>query len=503
MQINVRNIDTRLVAFITSLLMSLLWLSYGEPINVDGILYLQLAHIYLNHGLSAMLKSFQWPFYPLLIAWVSKLTSLSLYHSAQLLNAFLIALSLSAFVSIFRNLKASATIQWIALALLLFYPALAHERTNLYRDFGYYAFMLCGFNQLIKFAMQQKAHQIVTWFFCTLIAGLFRMEGIVFLLCVPWFFWIWKGASLKQKSSYFLIAISPLIILSLVLLGLAISQSQLSLMLYKFMTIGYQNFANHIGNFYQQVNQHIQALQQNVLTIISKRNAMGMLFGGVVTLFIIALIKAFNWVYIILLGFGFSDFKKQCSNNILRIYYGYIFINIMVLFGFLFQQLFLTTRYMMFLAMLLMLPVPFGIIRLIKMIPSRRYVAPALLICALYFTVSSLFHIGASKAYYITAGEWVQQHTPKTAQFYSNSPRLVYYMQRPGKKHFRYGIGINVDTIIPSVHSKKYDYLAIQVNKSQVPLINAQIKEASVKTVKTFQNNRHDKIFIIKIHQKR
>src|SRR4051812_35126352 len=79
--------DPRYLAIVFSLLLTTIVFQHQQPLNLDGIIYLNAAETLLNNGVKAAMLVYAWPFYPLLIAAISVTSHLSLLISAYLLNA--------------------------------------------------------------------------------------------------------------------------------------------------------------------------------------------------------------------------------------------------------------------------------------------------------------------------------------------------------------------------------------------------------------------------------
>ncbi|HHA19656.1 MAG TPA: hypothetical protein ENK70_08130, partial [Methylophaga sp.] len=75
-----------------SLLLSILALYSDDIINSDGIMYIELSQAYLDGGLIASAKVYNWPFFSILVALIHQITQLSLETSTYVLNTILFVL---------------------------------------------------------------------------------------------------------------------------------------------------------------------------------------------------------------------------------------------------------------------------------------------------------------------------------------------------------------------------------------------------------------------------
>ena len=177
-----KNIDLRIWVAVISCALSLLALSRQEPLNYDGILYLTQAAVYTKAGMSAALQLYNWPFYAMCIAGLSKITGLTLLHAAYLLNNIFLIIILTTFISILRELGSSSRLQMVGALVILLYPSLNNYRNYIIRDFGYWAFLLVAFLQLLRFSKTGRFVHALGWSLSICLATLFRVEGCILLL---------------------------------------------------------------------------------------------------------------------------------------------------------------------------------------------------------------------------------------------------------------------------------------------------------------------------------
>lgn len=95
------------VILITTAIISL-FLSFSQVlvdpvINSDGILYVQAASFIQNNEWASASKLYNWLFYPYILANISTLFSISLEHSAYVVNALFSAITCISFVLIVKE----------------------------------------------------------------------------------------------------------------------------------------------------------------------------------------------------------------------------------------------------------------------------------------------------------------------------------------------------------------------------------------------------------------
>lgn len=509
--------DVVLASVLASVILSLIWLAYQQPLNLDGIEYLQLSQLYLSHGLKATMAHYAWCFYPVLIASLSQLTHLGLYASAQILNTLLIALILVAYILNVKTLGANKKMLWIAFFAILFFPELAHERYMIYRDFGYYAFMLLGCYCLLQFGKDRSSWKLILWALFTFLGALFRIEGLVFLALMPLALLFWPESTLRQRVKYFFYAnlVNLLLgIIALLYLGFKLYASGSAY--HHILALVNMDFLHSIQGVKQSFMQQQKILDQHLLSIFGIHNARIILISAYVAIFLSSIYLAIGFIYFILALYGFKHKMLTWSAPNKLVIFFYIILNCIILITFASEHLFITTRYTVFLGLLIMLFSPFGVLYLWENYPWTKnliyhnkrlrlnaFVRPSLLACALYLFISASFHIGVNKNYYIRAGKWVQTHIGKEQRFSANSIRLVYYLNHPGTtlKAFKYGVHLTNAEFLSQLNKKAYNYVAIDVPIHEISNINKQIKALDLKPIKNFYDNRGDVIMILKIHK--
>ncbi len=499
------NDDIRPLGFILSILLSLIWYSKGQPINIDGMTYLQLAESYVNSGMGALFHNFNWPFYPLIIGICSKFLGLSVFAAANLLNTLFFGLIVVAFITISKTLQLSLTSQIIACAVILFFPTLANERAQLYRDYGFYCFMLLGFNAILRFEMQETYQWFIAWIVFTLLAGLFRIEGIVFLFTVPVFTLLWQSS---QKKWLLIKTLGTYVVII----------AALSVFYFSVIAVHYRNLQVHslISTDFVRVFQHIasdyatnkQILNDHLLSIFAYNNAGIILISGIIGIIIISIIKGMLPVNLFLSIYGWGSKSLVLNKNQKLIFICYIFTYLLILAGFTSQHFFLTERYVMLLCILLFLPIAPAIENFYRQYSTQLtpkhwagYFSTFILISAIISITSSITLLGVDKRYYQQSAEWVNHNTAKNASVFMSDPRLTFYVKRAGTKFpddFPFGVSYSLSQQINLINQNHYQYAMIVTQKSQINLTKAVAAQSNLALVKSFINNRGDQILIFK-----
>ena len=175
-----------------------------------------MAELFLEGDWSTANSYYNWPFYPLMIAGVSKLTFLDVGTSAYVLNTFFC--DYSCHWGLLRLLVSSPnndrkTLLIAALVILLF-PSITKYRAYIIRDFAYLSpvsmvALLCFF----AFCYTRNKKHLLGWLITTSVSCLFRFEGIILLFVAPYFLLVFSSGQLQHRRKI-LTALSVVIVVA-------------------------------------------------------------------------------------------------------------------------------------------------------------------------------------------------------------------------------------------------------------------------------------------------
>ena len=155
-------------------------------INPDSVLYFESARLFTIGEWKQALKVFNWPLYSLLIAGVHNLTTLNIHSSAQLLNVIFFGITTASFMKLI-SLGGGDKKVMLAGALILFSAnyLVGDVLEMLMRDPGFWAFFLTSLLFFIRFYKYGHLNDALLWQVTAMIATLFRIEGITYLIFLP------------------------------------------------------------------------------------------------------------------------------------------------------------------------------------------------------------------------------------------------------------------------------------------------------------------------------
>lgn len=176
-------------------------------INPDSILYFEQAKLFAHGKWAAGAKVFEWPLYGLLIAFTHLLSSLSIHASAQLLNMLFFGIATASFIKII-HLTGGKNITLLIGALILSSSQyiVGDALEMLLRDVGFWGFFLASLVFFIKYHQTYRFSDALLWQFFAIIATLFRIEGIMYLIGLPLTLLWTTGQTLHTRTRHYLSA---------------------------------------------------------------------------------------------------------------------------------------------------------------------------------------------------------------------------------------------------------------------------------------------------------
>ena len=498
-QRDLRNI--LLVTAAISLVFSLSQVLVDPVINSDGILYISTAHHLQNNDWQAASQQYNWLFFPLIIAQLSSLTSLSLEYSAYILNALFTAITCTSFVLIIKEFggKDRATL-WFASLIILCFPNLNEYRNMVIRDHGYWAFYLLSCYFFIKAYQQACIKTIAPLLASSALATLFRVEGLLllFLFLLPVLAAIHHQPLFKSKKT---VAIQTIAIL--LLAGLTYS------FIYNQDITGFSKtvqIERAIEESFVKIDKSIE-LTKSYLEKLSPKGfsnnyAPTVLGFTFILILLTEAVSAISPFYALILTFALFKPKIFRENLLFRPWIYLILINIVILCGFLVSRFFLAGRYPIPLALTLLIPLPF-----IAQITYQKFQDKELtlkqikliklaLVLFVILSIDGLVSTGASKTYLKDAGLWIASNQSPRVSLFTNNTFVNFYATGQNKNRISEPKFKTVLRKIKKGQLKTFDLLAIQVSRKNHDGKLALFELIATKPLKTFKNSKGDSVFI-------
>lgn len=432
-------------------------------INDDSVLYFEVSRLFALGQWKDGLTLYNWPLYPALVAGLHKTTQLSIQQSAQVLNVLFFALTTHSFISIIR-LAGGNKSTIISGAFLLFSTTyiVGDVLPMLLRDQGFWAFFLLSITFFIHFYRQPILKTAFLWQVAAMVAILFRVEAITFLVLLP------VILLLNKKQPRFLPWIYANSLSVLALFGILIT----------ILT----NPLIHFSDFgrLQETLLVIKSSYVNIThVLVQKADLMGTqvlghyfdsygMIGLVMTLMLILISKcvlAPGWFASLLLVMRWRKTTELLMPDVKIILYWIIGLAILNASVILISTFILSGRYLIALGFMMLVLAAFALTNLLAHAKTRGQKAVALLLIVLLSLgfISNLLPKNARYNYEQDAVNWVKKHSPANAKVFYVSPRMRFYADEPytsrGYEYWNYTLKAIEDGSI-----MQYEYLLINMN---------------------------------------
>ncbi len=491
-------------AALMSVCLSLAQYIIGGDLNPDGIVYLRAAQAFIEHGFSASMQVYNWPLYPMLIAFIHKATLLSYQDSAIVINTVLQAGITLGFVLLVKELGGNVTTQFFATLIILLQPHLNGYHDDYIRDFGYWCFYLFALWTFIRFIKLPSWNRALLWWLLAMIASLFRIEGVAIMLCLPLAALTDPTRSIGQRCYNLLKLYSLSFLILFALIGIHV-----------FLAEGHplrigrlQEIQIYLFNIYHypvsSLSMAIKNMQEHVLTPLSARGADKLLITGIMGYYLIKLVATAN---IILLGLMVYAFYKRLLKIIQPVRWTLVLIvaiNVFITAYILLLDLFLSGRYLLALTMTLLLPAPFAVAYLYGLWRDRRmirhsisYVFPVVLLVFFVFTVKLIYGMPSSHHYVLDAGRWLKIAPHTEWKVISNNQQLLYHA-RQNTTDWQHDYLFSWRSLMKQ-NTQQAHYLALDINHRQHKPFKQLRQAMGMQPIKIFANKRGDKIYVFNI----
>ncbi len=482
------------------------WTAWRETIiNPDAICYLQSAAVIGAGGLRKAMNlcaQAQWPFYSVLIYFLSSLTHLSLITAAYTIDAFFTALTVVTFIAIVRQLGGNQRLLWLAAFVILLAQQFNSIRQYIVRDHGFLAFYLLSLFLLLRYVAVQRWYYALAWSLSLLAATLFRIEGAVFLLMLPSLIWFHHSLSAWGRIKGFLQLNAIALAAGLGVFGWLIFHPEISLAsLGRMQDLVFQLF--HAGGMvWNRFQVSADAFAHAVLTIESRGDAALVFSLSIIMWYVVRVILNLSLLYSGLVAYAWTR-KSLVLTQASRLVLGsYLLINILITSLFLAQHLFLSKRYLIALSLVLMIWVPFALDSLIKAWQNREapsWLLPSVLFLIVITSLGGIIDFGYSKAYMRQAGDWLAEHVRPNESLYINDYQIMYYSKHYGNDIFQKVNEYNDPATLKESYLKKYDYVVLHLSKKSLVERAALLESLKSKSLHVYSNKRGAQVIIYKL----
>ncbi len=469
-------IHLRLIVALASLCLSLLAIKIDDLINVDGVMYLNMAEAFVTGGLTSASQLYDWPFFSILIGLLSEYSWLDLETSALVINAILFVILTDGLLLVSNEGLRSLPSTAIAGAVIICFYTLNEYRDFIIRDVGYWAMTILALLQFLKFFDDRQTKRLIYWLILSCIGVMFRIEGIILLTLMPLMILL----STHKKKYYFVsLAYLPLVLLSALLVVVMTNDANLWGAFSKLSEYQrYFQLEQLMGNFWQ--DEAIIANQ--VINPIAKDQAGILLMSGLIGLVLHDIVTGLSLSLLLLYAMA-SRAENHSSKSYRQVITGFLLINLLILFSFTFSKQFITTRYCILAILAIMLLMMPKIVMYVQTaITQRNYLKISFILLLLSLSLVDTFHTTSSKKYITDAIAWTAHNSDKNSSIFTNDEHVAFYLAHKYEH-------INV-----SLHKKRlnlctYDF-AVIVEKNVSARISKSIKMCDWQLYKRFDDGR-------------
>lgn len=390
--------------------------------NVDGILYLNMAEAFLTGGLSSASQLYDWPFFSILIGLLSKYSWLDLQASAILLNTLLFVILTDSLLLISNEgLRSSSQTAIAALIILCFYT-LNEYRDFIIRDVGYWAMTALALFHFLKFFEDGHKNRLLLWLIFSCVGVMFRIEGIILLLLMP----ITILFSHQQKKlSVITLGYLPLVAVSAVLVVIMTYDANLWGAFAKLSEYEkYFQLEQLMGRFWHDE----EIIANQVINPIAKDQAAILLMSGLLGLVLHDIFTGLSFSLLALFALSLRT-QSTAQSSYKLVITSFLLINLLILFSFTFSKQFITTRYCILAiiaTVLLMMPKITAYIH--SCIKQQNYYKIFLIFLLLSLSLVDTFHTTSSKKYIKDAIEWTAQNTSPELSIFTNDRHVAFHL---------------------------------------------------------------------------
>ena len=494
-------IDYRWLAA-ASLLLSL-WLIAIDPlINRDAIIYLRSAETYLQSGFAASQQLYGRPLLSILFATVHQLTGLPLVYAGLLVNSLFYALLCVGFVATLHTLGGDRRVQLLGAILILSHPVLNEHRSSIMRDPAYLAMLVLALREMLLYARDPRRLHQLRWLGCTLLATLFRFEGIFFALLAP--LSLLLCSDLPHRLRHCLRLLLPQVLaLGLLAAGVALYRSTLRPGAHLFPGIGH--YVDQLTGFPERFGATAAASAEIMLEFSAREDAAIALSAALMAILFLNLCRALTWPWVITLLWGWrSRLQTRLRRDDHRLLLGHLFISLAYLAVFTLINHFMLERYAL-------LPVVFLLFYLSFILNTlwhtgsrqvqRRWLVAALL---LVMSLDTLHNRDHEKAFMRDAAEWLNANAPPASTLVSNDQYLAYFSGLSVDWHGCESRGFDLRRLLASPQFwRSQDYLAMRVRRGDRAAWEAFLARNALREAAVFDGGRHGEVSIVALDQRR
>ena len=475
-----------LLAIVASLIAWRVALIQQGWINSDTTLYFEQARLFALGEWRAALTLYMWPLYALLIAATKTITGLSIHAAAQLLNVIFYGITSYALSKLIQLAGGDKTTILCGNALLFSCAYISGSVLGmLLRDEGFWAFFLLSLVYFIRFLRGTQFKDALFWQLCCIVAMLFRLEAVTYLLILPLILFTYKQYSTYERLNLIgkVYALPLVLIILSVFAALALNTINLS----SFGRIEeiFVAFSGGSGSMYSLFLHKSDIMANAVLGNYLEDFAQAGLALTLLWIVIVKCLMSAGWLPLTLIasqGKQALHLPQHDTQRVLWWVMAIAFINGILI---VFHSFVLSSRYVIAFSFTLLIFAAFGLASLIKQAKTnvqqteqnamtkrgikhrimQVYLVLSLLIICGFF-IKNIATKRSDYSYDKQAAEWVMQQAPLGSRIHFDGGTMRYYAHMPwaGREDNEQLAGLITDL---NSGKQRFDYLVMRVKANK------------------------------------
>lgn len=458
-------------AFAGSLLLSLAARLSGS-INRDGMLYVNAAQLFIDGGFSAAREIFAWPFLPVLIGILAKITGLGPESAGYLLNALFMAGTCALLVACSRRQHPETA--WMVCLATLAIPGLNEYRNELLREYGCWFFIMLALWLAIRWSERPRWLGALTAQASLVVAALFRPEALaLFVALIGWqAFAAPRGERVKRLAMIG----GPALVGVTTLLTLHVAGKLDG------------RLAGDLGRLSPaRFNLKAQAIAAT-LPDFAQEHARTILFFGSLAIIPVKFFTKIGIFVVPLLAFLAGSQVRQALARHSLFAWGFA-AHLLVLAVFVTDLQFLAGRYV---GLLYLMSAPFlgwGLLQLMQ--HFSRWRLPVVTV-GIALMLANVISLGPGKTHFVDAGKWLAANVTDSPRVYGESGRAAYYAgwlrhraRQPGE-HTQH---------TEAIARGDYDLLILEVSRKEADF-ERWAESAGLRIVQRFVHPNRDAVIV-------
>ena len=480
-----------------------IWCIYiDDVVNNDAVEYIRAAERFAVRDWAGAFAVHQWPFFSALMWVTGRVFGISYEAAGYLLNSVFFSAA-SVFFVLVVHAFGGTTRRLVSFAVLLavLHPSFNEYRAYIIRDGGFLAFYLLGLFLLIRSTSHHRFTVFALAGLSFLIAGAFRIEGVIFVMSLPLLAWAAGKFKLRSSLARIVVGLMAALVIAIVagwwFVGVSSGLHATSLFFEP-----YQLLASGWTSFTEGFEEKVLFLQAHYLPSYAAHFAgvIAVLTAGIILIALITSQVTVPWVACILWGRLGLNFRFLGHHHD-RLWIVVIGIHVFILSAFVLTQFFVTPRYPLGLSMTVLAVVPFVLNGLnlewdsLRMKRVRHVIAALLFLWAAGESLSGLDNVTRANALK-SAGMWLADRATTAGSLVTNDRRVAYYAGRHNDSKY---IQLDSRKMYFQLRKNRWPdatWIAIRLRRDDEAYLVDFFDGLSKRPVKIFDAGAGDRVFI-------